>query len=211
MFIGHLEMKKLLERAFRRAQLPLRFSEGHNPEARFSFGHPVPLEVESTAEIFDVELTQPVDTDKIMEEVNRYLPEGMVIYRVRMVSPKSASIASSLAAIQYRIDISPLTEEFGEDWVRSKVQEFMSRQEVMFEKERKGKIRRVNMREFVAAAQLLDERTLELTLRVINELQIRAKFVLMKMFGLDERSVLRLHIRKVRNILKEQPHTRRRR
>ena len=211
MFIGHLEMKKLLERAFRRAQLPLRFSEGHNPEARFSFGHPVPLEVESTAEIFDVELTQPVDTNRIMEEVNKFLPEGMVIYQVRMISPKSPSIASSLAAIQYRIDISPLIEQFGKDWVRDKLEQFMSRKEVMFEKERKGKIRLVNMREFVTAAKLCDEKTLDLTLRVINELQIRAKFVLMKMFGLDEESVLRLHIRKVRNILKEQPHTRRRR
>ncbi|MCX7703689.1 MAG: TIGR03960 family B12-binding radical SAM protein, partial [Planctomycetota bacterium] len=71
-FLGHLETKRLLERAFRRASIPLKFSEGNSPEPKISFGQPVPIEVESTAELFDVELTERVDPKEIPDRVNPY-------------------------------------------------------------------------------------------------------------------------------------------
>ena len=42
-WISHLDLKRTLERAMRRAQLPLALSQGHNPHPRISFGPPLPL------------------------------------------------------------------------------------------------------------------------------------------------------------------------
>ncbi len=208
--LGHLEMKAILERAFRRAGLPLRFSEGHNPEPRFSFGQPVPLEVESTAEVFDVELTEPVDGQRLSERVNRHLPEGMVLYQVKMVAPKAPSLGAALSGIVYRVDLTPVVARLGRDEVENRIRRFMASDEVPFEKERKGRVRKVNMREFVREASLQDNNRLELSVRVIDELQIKAKFLLGRMLEIDEDEVLALRIRKVRNVLRRDARKERR-
>lgn len=201
--LGHLQIKRMLERAFRRAGLPLNFSEGNSPEPRMSFGHPVPLEVESTAEVFDVELTEHLDTREMVERINRYLPDGMVVYQARLISPKAPSIGESLSGIRYRVSLKPLLSKYSKAEFAERIEKFLSTKEMPFKKERKGKVRMVNLREFVRDVRLLNGDRLQIDTAVINSLQIRVKFILMAMLGIDEEEVLRLRIRKVRNFLDE--------
>jgi len=94
--------------------------------------------------------------------------------------------------------------------VENRIRRFMASDEVPFEKERKGRVRKVNMREFVREASLQDNDRLELSVRVIDELQIKAKFLLGRMLEIDEDEVLALRIRKVRNILRRDARKERR-
>ena len=56
-YISHLDVQRTLQRAFRRAKLPLRFSEGFNPHPELSFASALATGTTSDAEWFDVELT----------------------------------------------------------------------------------------------------------------------------------------------------------
>ena len=203
-FMGHLQMKKILERAFRRAGLPLNFSEGNNPEPKISFGQPVPLDVESTSEMFDVELTEHIDPKEIVERVNPFLPDGMALYRARPVSPKAPSIGEALTGVRYRVDLGPLLGRYSYADVRRRIESFLSKTDVPFRKERKGKVRIVNLREFVEDVRLMEDGRLQLDARVINSLQVRAKFLLASILGIDESEVAELRIVKVRNFLSEE-------
>jgi radical SAM family uncharacterized protein/radical SAM-linked protein len=76
-FLSHLEVVKMFFRAFRRLDLPLRFSEGFNPSPRVSFGPALPVGTESQAEYLIMELITPfVDPEATLAAMNRQLPEG---------------------------------------------------------------------------------------------------------------------------------------
>ena len=55
-YMSHLENMKAIERALRRARLPVAYSQGFNPTMKLSFGPPLPLGFTSEAEFVDVTL-----------------------------------------------------------------------------------------------------------------------------------------------------------
>ena len=52
-YISHLDVQRTLQRAFRRAKLPLRFSEGFNPHPELSFASALATGTTSAAAWFD--------------------------------------------------------------------------------------------------------------------------------------------------------------
>ncbi len=60
-FVGHRDIARAFERAFRIVGLPLAFTQGFSPRPKVSFGLALTVGAESDAEYLDVELTEPVD------------------------------------------------------------------------------------------------------------------------------------------------------
>ncbi|MEN8142560.1 MAG: TIGR03936 family radical SAM-associated protein, partial [Thermodesulfobacteriota bacterium] len=86
-FLGHLEMIQMFYRVLRRAGLPINFSQGFNPTQRVTFSPALPLGTESLAEHFLIEVNRPLaEPEKIMETLNRELPEGFEVLKVGMDS-----------------------------------------------------------------------------------------------------------------------------
>jgi radical SAM-linked protein len=101
--IGHRDLARALERLFRRAALPLRRSEGFHPKARLSFPSALALGIEGTDEVMDVELTHPVNTDSLGEQLNRLAPAGLTInsaHRLEAHAPKA-----HVARVVYEIPV----------------------------------------------------------------------------------------------------------
>jgi len=78
-YVSHLDTMRALERALRRAGLPLVYSQGHNPRLRLSFAAALPVGVTSEAELMALHLEAPVDPDEVRDRVNGQLPEGFEI------------------------------------------------------------------------------------------------------------------------------------
>ena len=55
-FIGHLDMLRTFQRAFRRASVPLEYSKGFNPHPLVSFAYPLGLGMTSEDEYADITL-----------------------------------------------------------------------------------------------------------------------------------------------------------
>ncbi|UCG84296.1 MAG: DUF2344 domain-containing protein, partial [Dehalococcoidia bacterium] len=53
-FISHLDMMRLWQRALRRADIPLAYSQGFSPHPRLSLAAPLAIGVTSSAELMDV-------------------------------------------------------------------------------------------------------------------------------------------------------------
>lgn len=202
-FLGHLELKRIIERAFRRAELPMRYSSGYSPEPKISYSSPVPLGVESTAEIMDLDLVESMDAAELMERANAQLPEGIVIYNAGLISPNTPSIAASVAKIKWRLDPASSGRDFSSEQLEQKISDFMSAGEIPFTKARKRKVRRVNMRDFVDSLELREDGKLELTTNILKELQIRACQVAEVLLGLTPEESLHLKIKKIRNIFSD--------
>lgn len=84
-WLSQLEIQAVLERALRRAALPLAFSQGFHPLPLLSFGRALPVGVESRAEWFAVTLHRFVPPAQITEALRHLLPPGMTVLDVELV------------------------------------------------------------------------------------------------------------------------------
>jgi len=85
--------------------LPLAMSSGFHPKVRMSFPSALALGYESTDEVFDLELTEPVNLDTFLADLNRHTLEGLTFLSARLLEEgeKKVSLVSSV----YRMTIPP--------------------------------------------------------------------------------------------------------
>lgn len=102
-YLSHLNLMKALERAIRRAGLPLAFSEGFHPHPKISFGPALAVGIESTAEYLDLELTAALEAGLILDSLNRVLPDGLTISEVKRLKPGAKSLNALINKASYRI------------------------------------------------------------------------------------------------------------
>ena len=73
-FISHLDVQRTLQRAMRRAGIPLAFSQGFNPHPKLSFASALATGQTSDAEWFEAELSEDVEPEAFVSRVNGVLP-----------------------------------------------------------------------------------------------------------------------------------------
>jgi len=77
-YISHLDLMRTMQRAFLRAGMPLKYSEGFNPHAQISFALPMSVGTSSNCEIMDFHLNGYMSLSEIPFRLNKALPEGIV-------------------------------------------------------------------------------------------------------------------------------------
>jgi len=78
-FISHLDLSRAFERAFRRASLPLAFSQGFTPRPKISFSTALPVGTTSSGEYLDVEFNEEISPEEVVARLNSVLPVGIKI------------------------------------------------------------------------------------------------------------------------------------
>ena len=82
-WISHLDLMRLFQRAFKRAGLPLTHSGGFTPRAQVSIALPLSVGVESQCELLDFDLDgQMPDLDEIRDRLNQALVPGVYVREV---------------------------------------------------------------------------------------------------------------------------------
>lgn len=82
-WISHLDLMRVFQRAFRRADLLLKHSQGFNPRAIVSIALPLSVGVDSVCELLDFELEgETVLPPDLAERLNAALPAGIRVLEV---------------------------------------------------------------------------------------------------------------------------------
>lgn len=82
-WISHLDLMRLFQRAFKRAGLPLKHTQGFNPRPSVSIALPLSVGVESSCELLDFELDGvTVPCDEILTRLNSALVAGVKVLSV---------------------------------------------------------------------------------------------------------------------------------
>lgn len=76
-YISHLDLMRTLTRAFLRAEIRLKYSEGFNPHPNISIALPLSVGCESLCEIMDFKLAEDVPAVEILSKLKNQLPEGI--------------------------------------------------------------------------------------------------------------------------------------
>lgn len=78
-YIGHLDLMRLFHRAFNKSGIKVKYSQGFNPQPKFSIGSPLSLGIESEEEYMDIDLEEKISEEKFIKSLNRVLPKDVQI------------------------------------------------------------------------------------------------------------------------------------
>ena len=152
-FISHLDIMRLWERAFRRAQIPLAYSEGFSPHPRLSLAAPLPVGVTSEVELMDVFVIKPVSPHWFTTAVSQQLPSGIEILGVYQIAPTMPSLQSQVRYAEYRVEVE--TEEGPED-IESAVSNLLSLEHLPWHHQRDTGQRSYDLRALIDDLKLVD-------------------------------------------------------
>ena len=144
-FISHLDFLRTMTRTFRRAELPVKYSEGFNPHMVMTIGLPLSVGTTSVCDCLDVELTKDMDTDEIKNRINACTPRGIVVREVKK--------AEGLKPL-FQIDSALYETSFKTD-VPIDVNAYIEKDEIFIEKKSKRKINEVNIKDFIRNIDVL--------------------------------------------------------
>ena len=103
-FISHLDLMRLFQRAFKRAGLPLKHSQGFSPRPFVAIALPLSVGVESKCELLDFELDgESTPCDEIARRLNAALGDGVVVREVYEEGKKIKHLAylSCVVTLEY--------------------------------------------------------------------------------------------------------------
>ena len=82
-YISHLDLMRLFQRAFKRAGLPLTHTQGYNPRPSVSIALPLSVGVESGCELLDFDLYgEKIPNEEIHQRLNDALVSGVKVLSV---------------------------------------------------------------------------------------------------------------------------------
>ena len=91
-YISHLDLMAMMQRAFARAELDLKYSEGFNPHPLISILLPLSVGTASVCELMDFRLRKDVPPGEIPERLTAVLPEGIRVLEAYPAERKSAQL-----------------------------------------------------------------------------------------------------------------------
>lgn len=101
-FSSHRDFQRALERAIRRAGLPIAFSAGFSPHPKISYAGSAPTGVASEAEYVEIGLTSPRDPAAVQVALDAALPPGLDV--IDAVEVRTADFAQRLEASWWRME-----------------------------------------------------------------------------------------------------------
>ena len=132
-WISHLDLMRLFQRAFKRAGFSLKHTQGYNPRPSVSIALPLSVGVESVCELLDFELEGDLPPmDAIRDELNAALVDGVHVLGVSHGGKKIKELAFLSCKVELEYD-----GGVGEDAVAA-VKELFARPSVVVEKKSKN-------------------------------------------------------------------------
>ena len=103
-WISHLDMMHLLQRAFLRAGIAVKHSEGYHPHAYVSIALPLSLGQESVCELLDFDIVDSTLPAEVPEKLNAVFPAGLRVLRCYESSRKVRDLALLHARVTLEYD-----------------------------------------------------------------------------------------------------------
>ena len=69
-FIGHLDVMRYFQKAMRRAEVDIAYSEGFSPHQKMSFAQPLGVGLTSSGEYFDIEANSTQSSQEMIKRLN---------------------------------------------------------------------------------------------------------------------------------------------
>jgi len=149
-YTGHLDLHKLWERAARRAELPLAYSQGFHPQPKMNMAAALPLGFSSRCEVMDMKLEQDIPLETLPTRLNSTLPSGLQVVDVEQVDERAPALQTQVMSAEYEVS---LTEAVDVSELKRKVDSMIESKSIS--RERRGKT--YDLRPLIEEVSLLSD------------------------------------------------------
>jgi len=190
-FLGHLEMVNLFMRALRRAQVPLRYTQGFHPKPKVAFSDPLPVGMESEAEIMRVEVHRQTEPEALVSLLRPLLPDGIGIIKGSVILRKKEAFWLEGQATAYRIQ-SRVPLAF------THIDQFNRQPELTVQrKSAKGRVQKLDLKKAVVSIKVEPSGALLLQLNQPAGPVVRPADILKYIFGLTPEQIVECRMMKL--------------
>ena len=100
-YIGHLDIMRYFQKALRRADVDLAYTQGYNPHPILSFAAPLGVGITSCGEYADLEVNSSGSSKEMLARLNEVMVPGMEIIDYRVLPDDAKNAMSCVAAADY--------------------------------------------------------------------------------------------------------------
>ncbi|MEP6895656.1 MAG: TIGR03936 family radical SAM-associated protein [Chloroflexota bacterium] len=148
-YTGHLDLHKLWERAARRAELPLAYSQGFHPQPKMNIAAALPLGFSSKCEVLDMRLEHEIALDGLLEKLQGTLPTGIQVTNVESIDDRAPTLQTQVLSAEYEVSLAEAG--FGSE-VKGKIESLLESESIV--RTRRGK--EYDLRPLIEALDLSD-------------------------------------------------------
>ncbi|MEA3335347.1 MAG: TIGR03936 family radical SAM-associated protein [Chloroflexota bacterium] len=147
-YVGHLDFARTWERALRRADLPLAYSQGFNPQAKLQFASALPIGATGRHELLDIILNESMAPEDFVTKVAPQLPAGLTLIEVSEAPLKTKALQNLLRSTEWQVD---LRTDLSEEEIRDAIDRVLQATELPSTRRRKGKTVHYDLRPLILA------------------------------------------------------------
>ncbi|MDD2504048.1 MAG: TIGR03936 family radical SAM-associated protein [Clostridia bacterium] len=151
-YISHLDLMRSMQRAIRRAGIPIAYSQGFNPHPVMAFTSALSVGVTSEREYADIVLTESMSIAVLKEQLNHALPKGITLREAIVIDEKTPSLMSLVERADYELRVDLLdkdqTRQAEIDWNKA-IEAYENTAEIWIEKKSKKRVSTVNLKDGV--------------------------------------------------------------
>ncbi len=188
-YLGHLEFVNLVLRAFRRADISVKYSEGFHPKPKISFQDPLPLGIEGLNEVLYATVGKNQSAQKMLKRLNEQMPPGVCFKKIEVFNPQKAAVKARTST--YGISLTKGVFD------REALGRFEAAENfILKQTSKKGKETQTDLKKRVVHIALVAADHLEISISEAGGKTIRPADFLRVVFGMKEDQLKQTRIKK---------------
>lgn len=157
-FVGHLDVMRYFQKAIRRADIDIKYSEGFSPHQIMSFAAPLGVGLTSNGEYMDIEVNSMQSCEALMNALKETMVEGVLITECHILEERAKNAMSLVAAADYTVTFREEKElPDMEEYFRGLL-EFFNQSTILITKKTKKGERELDLKQSIYELSVLDNR-----------------------------------------------------
>ena len=177
-YIGHLDVMRYFQKAIRRAELPVKYSDGFSPHQILSFAFPLSVGYTSEAEYFDIEMTEEVNIDYLISKLNEQMVSGISVSDAVLLPEKSENCMASVFAAGYIVSLKEKMKDI--PGFKEKAVDYFSQMTIPVNKPKKkgGGFLQIDLKEYIYDFKAESDRSIYFICNASSDSNIKPTFVM---------------------------------
>jgi radical SAM family uncharacterized protein/radical SAM-linked protein len=104
-FLSQIDLNNVLQQGFRRAGIPVSYSEGFHPKMMISYLPALPLGMEGKNECLEFKSSHIIQEEDFLSRINDHLPDGIEFNNLKILQDSEPSVNKRIRAFIYSLDL----------------------------------------------------------------------------------------------------------
>ncbi|MBQ6197597.1 MAG: DUF2344 domain-containing protein [Lachnospiraceae bacterium] len=150
-YIGHLDVLRTFQKIFRRAGVPMIYSNGYSPHPVMSFALPLGLGQTSEGEYLDAAVEDGADPKAVLRALKEATSQELPVYALRVLPEKAENAMAAVGGAVWKVI---LPENMPAEGANSALKAILNRETIILPKKTKTREIELDIRPMIVSAAI---------------------------------------------------------